>query len=272
MRYLCLMIMAAVLLLAGCASVPKVQYSKSIGILLPDKPETEQTINGISITVKPMDVNKEVYTDKYLKNIMVYHDPWGKLLGNYPVPTRLNIFSGTTPFVVTIVNNTDQILKLEETRIMYIDPIIDSPVEPYMALNTKSIAENLTILPIYNQVMRDLQKLNPQNEAYKNQVGVELMNLVKQQKFVNEPTREVMPGMKFTGLVMIPISTLNITEGKLSFVDMVTKSATAGYATEKVRFDYTVRAVTRHWKQDKAVSNDWVEITAEEYNLGNAKQ
>jgi hypothetical protein len=267
MRYLYLLLIAAVLLLAGCASVPKVQYSKSIGILLPDKPEAEQTINGITIQVRLMDVGKEVIKDKYLKDIMVYHDPWGKMLGTYPVPTRLNIFSGVTTFEVTIINNTDQILKLEESRIMYIDPVDVTPVEPYMALNTKMIAENLTVLPIYDQVMRDIQKLNPQSEAYKNQVGVELMNLVKQQKFVNEPTREVMPGMKFTGLVMIPISSQNITEGKLSFVDMVTKSATAGYATEKVRFDYAVRGITRYWKQDKAVSTDWVEITAEEYKL-----
>ena len=134
-----------------------------------------------------------------------------------------------------------------------------------MALNTRMIAENLTVLPIYDQVMRDIQKLSPQNEAYKNQVGVELMSLVKQQKFVNEPTREVMPGMKFTGLVMIPIDSKAITNGKLSFVDMVTKSATAGYATEKVRFDYSVHALVKYWKQDKAVSPDWVEISAEEY-------
>lgn len=260
--------LVAGLILTGCSSVPKTQYMKVVNVLLPDSPETEQTLSDVTIKLSHFDANKEIMTDKYLKTIMVYYDPWGAYIGTYPVKARLNIFSGTVPFNVTIINNTDQIIKLEDMRIMYLDPIVDTPVEPYMALDLATVMADPTVLKVWQETDAVIQKLNPQNEAYKMQLNAEIVGLFKQLKLVNTPKREIMPGMSFSGIILLPIAREQVTEGRLSFLDVVSKTATPGYATEKVRFDFNVKSVPKYWKQDKTVSPDWVEIPYDEFLIG----
>lgn len=268
MKFTCLLMLALGLILVGCSSVPKTQYSKSINLLLPNELQTEQNISNVTIKLSNFDVNKEIMSDKYLKTIIVYYDPWGAYLGNHPVQTRLNIFSGTVPFNVTIINNTDQIIKLEDMRIMYLDPIVDTPVEPYMAIDLATVTQDPSMLQVWNETVRTIQRLNPQNEAYKMQLNSEITGLFKQLKLVNTPKREIMPGMSFSGIIVLPIAREKVTEGRLSFLDVVSKTATPGYATEKVRFDFNVKSVPQYWKFNKAVSPDWVEIPYDEFLLG----
>jgi hypothetical protein len=269
MKPIWIVLFITALLLMGCSG-NKVSYSKSLFLQLPDKPEAEQTINGITINVKPFDVSKEVQNPKYTRTFNIMYTPYFNPIWE-KFERKINIFNGTTTFEVTITNTTDQILKLQETRVMYIDPIVDSPTEPYMALDLGTIIQNPAILPIYDQTIASFSSQSPQNADFLTQVGNEVRGLAQQLKFVNLPNREIMPGMKFTGIVMIPIPYFKITEGRLSFIDVVTKSATAGYAEEKVRFDFTARNTLKYWKLDKAAGNVWVEITENEYNM-NSKQ
>jgi len=259
------------MLLAGCATVPKIKYIKNFTIQLPDKPEAELTINDVTVNITPMNVSKELMDQKYNKKFTVYYTPYFAPIYE-TFERKINFFNGTTPYEVTITNNTDQILKMLETRVMYLDPITESPAEPYMALDLGTIIQNPNVLPVFDELVNSFSSLKPQSQNHVVQIGNEIVSLAKQMKIVNQPSREIMPGMKYTGIIIIPISSQKITEGKLSFVDMVTKSATAGYATEKVRYDFTVRKIEKYWKQDKSISKDWLEITSEEYNTGTAKK
>jgi hypothetical protein len=268
MRTAAFIIMSIALLAMGCANVPKVSYSKSTQILMPDNPLAEQTISDVTIKLGLFDVGREINTEKYIKTIMVYYDPWGEPLGTYPVKKHLNIFSGTLPLSVTIINNTDQILKLEDMRIMYLDPITDNPTEPYMALDLATIASDPTMLAVWRDTNAQIKRLMPMNENYQMQLSAEIINLFKQQKFINTPKREVMPGMQYSGIILLPISREKVTDGRLSFLDVVSKTATPGYATEKVRFDFSVKGIPKYWKQDKTVSPDWVEIPYDEFLIG----
>ncbi len=269
MRITAFVILAIALLAMGCANVPKVQYSKSVNIEIP---LATQTISDVTVKITPFDEYSEIMQDKYMKTIMVYYDPWGAYIGNHPVPMRLNIFSGTMTYNVTIINNTDQILKLEDMRIMYLDPIVDTPTEPYMALDLATIMQDPSVLRCWHDAVANIKKLSPQNETYKMQLNGEIIGLAKQLKFINSPNREIMPGMQYSGIIMLPFSRERVTEGRLSFLDVVSKTATPGYATEKVRFDFTVKGMPIYWKQDKTVSPDWVKIPYDEYLIGVQKK
>lgn len=253
------------LLLVGCATIPQVQYKKVSTVSLLDPNESEQTKNNISISVKPLDTNKELKNPVYTQEFQVVYIP---MLSTAPVAAKISktvdYFWKTTPYEITVVNNTDHILRMKDSRVAYIDPNLDEPV---MALDPQSIIVDKTLLPVY-QGMIDLIKkeYKPVDDTYTFSIGLAIDKITKVQKFVTGFNKEIMPGMRSSGIVVIPIEPEKASEGKLSFIDMVSKTDQAGNPIERVRFDYRIKLVDKYYKYDKSISSDWVEIQANEFN------
>ena len=78
---------------------------------------------------------------------------------------------------------------------------------------------------------------------------------------------EILPGMKTSGYVFFPVKPEKISDGKISFIDMVSKTDAAGNPASKVRFDYKVKSLTYYYKVDPN-TNTWAAIKEDEYNKG----
>ncbi len=266
MKSIYILTLVAALFMFGCATTSKVQFTKTVEAALQDGAKSEQSIKDITIIVSPLDVSKELQNEeKYKKSIPVYYKPFLSEEGLYATPMNLDFYYGTTPFEVTVVNNTDHILRMKDSRIAFIDPALD---EPIMGLDVAAISEDVTLLPAYAKTNDEIAKLKPLNNNHKAAVETELKNIAKSLKFVNAFNREILPGMRFSGIVVIPVSPEKMSEGKLSFIDMVSKTDSAGNPIERVRFDYRVQPVEKYWKLDPTLSKTWISVTKEEFDMG----
>lgn len=272
-RSICfLMVLSIVILvLSSCASVPKIQYDKRTGFELADNIEAKQTKEGISIELLPFNVAKEYKQAKYIQEFTVIYMP---LLSTDYVKEKKEInvdyFYQLTPFEVEIVNNTNHILRMRDSRVAYIDP--DSDV-PLMALDTGDILGDYEILPVYQNLIDFLTKKYPDTggDLIEGETVKALNKITKKLNFVNGFNREIMPGMRLKGIIVFPIDPMAASEGKVSFIDMVSKTDTAGNPIEKVRFDYRVKPVIRYFRYNKATDTDWKEIDESEYKADQTK-
>ena len=145
---------------------------------------------------------------------------------------KVKFFEKLLPFQVTIINNTGHILRMRDSRVAYIEPGSD---EPLMALDKATILEDMEILPVYDQLIWMLNHyqheiINDLDEC----VEKGLRKVIKKIKFINAFNREIMPDMKFTGIVVFPIDPAEASEGKVSFIDMVSKTDNAGNPADEV--------------------------------------
>lgn len=78
--------------------------------------------------------------------------------------------------------------------------------------------------------------------------------------------------MRISGILAFPVSPENASRGKISFIDMVSKTDKAGTPTEKVRFDHNVKTLKKYWKYNSKKDKDWVEIKEADYTKGKNKK
>ena len=266
----------------GCS--PKMyttKYSKVPEVRLAKDVQSDQTIGGIKIVMAPLD-EKEYDKSFYKQSFNTYYIP----LLIKPLPENktqatieqlIRFYENLTPFSVTIINNTDHILRMKDARVVYVDPNSDEPV---IALDKQTIKEDIkTTIPAYNQSLINIKNkimatkggdgsfypsLNPTLEIDLVKAMTDILNQIK---FINGFNMEIMPGMKTSGILMFPIDPIKISEGKVSFIDMTSKTDAAGNPIEKVRFDYKMKSFNRFWKVEPN-TNSWVEIKEDEFNKG----
>lgn len=269
------------LFMTGCASVPptpKVQYAMSYQAKLANGIEAQQTKGGISINLTPVDIGTELTKSLYIHQIPYDYEPTFKFEGQTYQKQRtlvMNFFEGMTPFDVTIVNNTDHILRMKDARIVYINPNSDDPISPYNPLsstdiNNASVVINplITEMPVYKAAVDAIMAFNPSSYLHETYIYKAVLEMMNGQKYINSLDREILPGMKYTGRLIIPKPPQSIAAGTLSFIDVVSETDSAGNPTARARFDYKVDHVVGYWKLDPAVSPTWAAITAEEYKAG----
>ena len=252
---------------SGCSpKLSTARYYKTPEIRLAQNVQSSQTQGGITIEMKPLD-NKEYEKPFYVQNIDVTYTP---VLSSTPATkvetVVISFFYKLTPFSVTISNNTDHILRMGASKVVYINPNSD---EPILALDKLSIREDIkNQIPIYNYMLSNIQTKYPQTHS--DFLGMELQkaisDIINQIKFINGFDKEIMPSMKVSGILAFPIDPEKISEGKISFIDMISKTDAAGNATEKVRFDYKTSLFYHYWKMDPNTTS--VEIKEDEYNKG----
>ena len=250
-------------IISACATVPQqTQYMTKTEYDLADSVDARQTIEDITISLKPLNVDKEIQKEKYTQNYTVTYLPFLETeLKTIAVPLRTNIYEGTVAFEVEIINDTDHILRMRDSRVAYIDPDSDEPV---MALDKASIMEDPEILPAYNKVKQYLEdKYSPRND-----VGISInqafSRIAKKIKFINGFNREILPGMRTKGIIVFPVEASDAAEGKISFIDMVSKTDKAGNPLERVRFDYRIKLNNKYYKTGP--NGEWLEISEAEYS------
>lgn len=266
------MLSIVILMLSSCASgPPKIQYTTDIQVKLAQNIQAEQKKEGITIKLEPID--DKIYEKSHFKqNFDVIYTP---LLSSNPVQEKkeflVDFFHKLTPFNVTIINNTDHILRMRDSRVVFIDPNDD---EPIYALDKAAITEDMESLPVYEKLGKIIKEKYPQTaqEFIETQLFKNISKVVEKLKFVNGFNKEIMPDMKYSGIIVFPIEPELAADGKISFIDMVSKTDNAGNPTKKVRFDYLVQAMNRYWRYNPASDSEWKEISEQEYKAGQTKQ
>ena len=251
--------------LSACVSVPqKTQYATKTEYDLVDSVEARQTIKDITITLKPLNVDQEIQKEKYVQHYTVSYIPFLETqLKTVAVPLRTNIYEGTVAFEVEIINNTDHILRMRDSRVAYIDPDMDEPV---MALDKATIVDDPEILPAYRTVLQYLlKKYRPKNDV-RVSINHAFSRIAKKIKFINGFNREILPGMRTRGVILFPVEASEAAEGKISFIDMVARTDKAGNPLERVRFDYRIKSKNRYYKSGP--NGEWIEISQDEYQQG----
>lgn len=245
---------------------PKVyttQYSRTSEADLSENIETSQSKGGISIDIAPLD--KEEYDKPYHnQKVKIKYKPiLSERIESKDLEFPFKVFYKLSPFQVTITNNTSHILRMKDSRVIYIDP--DSN-EPDFALVLKN---DFVKVPYFSQLTDEITKKYPHSNRMfvVEDIRRGYINIFRQFKFVNDFNNEIMPGMKMSGIVLFPVEPENISDGTISFIDMISKTDAAGNPTEKVRFDFKTETLFRYWKVDPN-TKDWVEIQETEYDKG----
>lgn len=231
-----------IFILTSCATTPtEVQntYSKVVTFEFAEGTKSKQTQQNITIIMEPLDIEKEHKKPRYSQNVKIIYLPkYEKNPVTEKIPVKIPFYSGLLPFHVTIINDTDHILRMRDSRVIYVDPDSDTPL---MGMNENSLYEDMESLPVYESLRQHLvNNYNPHNDVDE-QIEKALKKVVKKTNFINAFNREVMPSMKYSGVVAFPISIQEAKEGKISFIDMISKTDKAGNTLQKVRFDYRVK-------------------------------
>jgi len=243
------------------------KYAKDPLIQLAPNVDSKQTIGDITIELQPIDQFTEYKKSMYKQMIPVTFTP---SLSNTPVTEPkeflIAIWAGLIPFNVTIYNNTDHILKMKDARVLYIDPDSD---EPLIAMDKMLILADLQNIPVFKFHVGSILKEYPQTNPLELNANLQkaCMNIINQTRFINGFNMEIMPGMKITGTLIFPVSPEKISYGKVSFIDMVSKTDAAGNPVEKVRFDFKTQLSYIYTKYDYN-KKTWINISENEYNKG----
>ena len=256
--------------LNGCS--PKIytsKYSKEPIVQLAKDVSSLQTQGDITVELKPLDVNKEYEKSFYNQPINVTYIP---KLGTTPVTEGrdniIKLFYNRVPFTVTITNNTDHILRMGESRVVFIDPTTEEPIMAISGVEQELYTDIKSFFPIYNELLAYWQKAYPLTNTLDGDLKLGIMNIIQKIKFINGFNTEIMPGMKFSGILLFPVNTEKIKEGKISFIDMISKVDATGKPTLKVRFDYQTKLTYNYYKTDPNTNNNWVKISLEDFNKG----
>jgi hypothetical protein len=251
--------------LSGCApAVYTAKYLKKSEIKLAQDVKPAQAQGGITIELNPLSVDKEYEKPLFKQKIRVVYTP---ALSSTPVIEEkeftIPIYNKAAAFNVTIINNTDHILRMKDARIVFIDPNND---EPILALDKQTVKDDINKLPTYQLTLNSLINSYPQTKTsvFEEDLNKAIINIVNQIKFINGFNMEIMPSMKVSGVLMFPIDPEKISDGKISFIDIVSKTDAAGNTTEKVRFDYKTKLAYSYWKKEPN-TNTWVEISESDF-------
>lgn len=267
---------------SGCS--PKIAtstYKSEAYLNLSEKTPSSQTKGGITIDVKlPSESDyknpkfNRVFNFKVIPKattISMKLDPEGyyEFTENVELPFYLDL----TPFKVVISNNTDHILRLKDSRIVFID---NNSEEPYRGLTKQELVQDITQLPVYQVTLRDLKAKHPNSKPgyIESQLKMALLDIIDDLKIINNFNNEIIPDMKSSGVIIFPVSSKKLSEGKVSFVDFISKTDAAGNATEKVRFDYETTLSTKYFKGGTpsgvgtSIKSSWVETTKDDYIKG----
>jgi len=253
------------LLILSCSQ--QIRYQKTSYFDLVDKNMAKQKKGDITVELFPLTDN-EYKKSFYTQKIEVYDISVLSESGMKEKPFPIQYYNGLTAFKVNIINNTDHIIRMRDARIAFIDPDSD---EPIMTLSKSEVLEDpASYFPYYNQlrayILQWYFKTDPNyldaslTKAFK--------RITKKLKFINGFNKEILPGMKSSGIILFPITPEQASEGKISFIDLVSKTDKAGNPIKKVRMDFAIKVIYKYWKYDPNLKK-WVKINKSEYEKGN---
>lgn len=271
-------IVASLFIFTNCS--PRVylpMYHKYTLVNLTANDPAEKTQGNITIKLQPIN-DKEYEKALYKQPVTIIYK--GLLDGSLTPPMTAEVdyviplFHKMTAFEVTVVNNTSHILRMKDSRVIYVDPDKDEPLFAYDKNNLLDDVENLEgYKHTFNSINRDYRIAD--KEALKISLAKATKKVADKISFVNGFNKEIMPSMKATGLIIFPIDPVLAQEGKVSFVDIVSETDQAGNPSKRVRFDYRVAAERKYFKSAYDPTSrkylPYQETTEEDYNAGTQK-
>lgn len=264
-RFLGVMI-PSMLLMWGCA--PKVYttiYAKSSRTEFAS--ENVITKGGVSISLKDLELN-EYLKPEYSANVLVC---WGSSMQTSSYTTTVNLFLKMATYEVEIVNNTDHILSLSDSRIVLILPEKSEPI--YACDKNYMLTKRL---PCYDFAESQIYKRYPKSENLmcreytEKSLKLAIGAVVENKSFIS-PKSEVMPGMSIKGYIVFPYDKENIKDGMISFIDVKSNTNEAGQTILKTRFDFKVKQevvyAKREYNQEQQSYLPYEVISEDEYNV-----
>jgi len=259
----------------SCSPSYQTLFQKYSKIDLASNTPPEQSQENISIKLLP--INDNEYEKTWYKQSIAI--PFINVNTNQQMIAKqdhiIYLYKDLTVFQVTIINNTDHILRMRDSRVVYIDPDKD---EPIFAYDKSSMLEDVKGLPCFIEAKGRIANKNPISDfnILGTSIAVGVKNILDNISFVNGFNKEVMPGMKATGYIIFPIDPQKATEGKISFIDMVSQTDQTGNPVKKVRFDYKVLAMKKYLKsvydQNEGKYLPWTEIDENEYAISQTRK
>lgn len=243
---------------------------------------TCQTQGGVTICIEPLNNTNVEYKKSIYNNVpfdVMAYDLTGKISKsqfNYP---SLEFFTGTLLLKVTIINGTDHIISLSDSRLAY---IAQSSGENIFSMSKSDLSpDNIDAnLPIQNIVYKKIKGRFPEtpDDLINNQIHSTLLSIIKQTKVLFYSSTEILPSSNVSGYAVFPMDPLKITDGKFSFIDVIVKSDKAANTIEKVRMDFDSKNLISYWKSDPPSPANFianknslgipVKITKDEYSNG----
>lgn len=242
-------------------------YDKRPQIVLYKNMPSSQTVGDITIDLSPVDIEKEYQKPLFNR---VFEVKKKAIIGSDIVTEKhdgiIYFYNKLGAFNVTIHNNTDHIIRMNDSRIAYIDPQID---EPIFALDKQYIIRNIKrVIPTYQITIDDILMKYPLTNENDLAFDKSLIDIVEQIRFIN--ISEILPGMRASGTIIFPVDPVDLSQGVISFIDMVSKTDPAGNPVERVRFDFKTDVFSRYYMFDPNL-NEWTEINENEYLKGQTK-
>jgi hypothetical protein len=248
----------------GCA--PSIQFQTATFATLDPSTQAKQEIDNISIEMNVLP-DKEYEKSYYKQTINVFKGLYnGKEIMRDVEVDFSQYFDKSTPFEVTIINNTNHILRMRDSRIVFIEPGSD---EPKLALDKQTISEDIesalpSFKPIFDVLSHKYYRTKP--SYLKDQIVIAMKHVTNNIVFINGFNQEIMPGMRIKGIVAFPIESKQVAQGKVSFIDMVSETDNAGNITKKVRFDFRITTIDKFYRYNPSTDKGFVEIKKDEYD------
>ena len=172
-----------------------------------------------------------------------------------------------TVYHVEIVNNTNNVLSLADSRIALILPEAPEPVFALSKAEMSRMAKE-NELPCISFEIAQTQRVYPEALA---QEAIQSVTLgIINEKSIISRTTEVLPGMKLKGYLVFPYNNEKIIDGTISFIDIKSNTDEAGNTTLKTRFDYKIAEghlyVKREYSQEQRKYSQFIPISEEEYS------
>ncbi|MDR3187943.1 MAG: hypothetical protein LBT94_01995 [Prevotellaceae bacterium] len=257
------------LVFAGCAILKyNTAYQKyNFASLVDTLPISK---GGVSITMSNLDLN-EYFKPEYSVQYPVLWNRNGESIQK--TSTRysiINLFYQMAAYNVEVVNNTNNVLSLADSRIALIIPDASEPVFALSKPEMKKLIETSQLPCILfetSQARREFPNLDI--PLAKKALQEIVFGIVKGKSIVSRTT-EVLPGMKVKGYLVFPYDSEKIANGTVSFIDIKSSTDEAGNTTLKTRFDYKVREeqvfIKREYSQEQRKYLPFARISEEEYN------
>lgn len=250
--------------------------------------EATQTKGDVTITLKPLKPSS-MYEEPDLFSFSK-----DKITGNYSGLAISSFFpedyqktswcytfgiSGdvVAAYKVKIKNGTPHILRMKDARIYLMsdgqDPIAAFNVLGNTTLVQAMVGKNQVLLP-KSYVDGDqsfIDWLTREEENYERTrkkgfistaypIGFAsqvVAQNIRSYKFITDVSREILPNTTFDGILLFPIYSSALSNAKVMFYDIVTKTDNAGNPVEKVSFEYPITPVDQQMWFDSEQERRW---------------
>jgi len=266
-----------IFIFARCAPVIRTQYQKTCRFLVEPAEQSEQTKEGITISLAQIDEAEMQSNPVYTQAVKA--SPFEELSANFPVSpdnlksktTIINPFANKLAFKATIRNNTDHIIRMKDARVYFVAG--NSMEDPVLAYSKESFLSDLGSHPdvkVHMQNMKTGAGAGSSEAIIAQSYMQALSNIVQQNnfKFINDLGIEILPKFKTSGFLAFPVSPEIARTGKISFFDITTKVDAAGNPVAKEQFDFEIKNEMHYWKITQGVKT---EISKEEYMMSKNK-